>query len=903
MPPAAAADAVVPGRRDHRDRSSGSSWSSRSSRATTSASRTTCEGEDPRVGADRRARDRAVRQGLGAGPRPEQVPGLPGRARRSIDGLQAPRGGTTTAPRTEGLRPRAAVRRGGHALALGTAVPHRDDRHRHPRHPRRLRGDGRLDRDAGRRPGARRAARVRPGVLAVPHHLAARGRRRRRLERRPRPARAARSPACCCSRGGLVVAGTATSFGALLVGRAVSGLGGGLQVVTLYVVVAAVYPQRLQPRVFGAISAAWVLPARARAAGRRLARDAGVLARGVPRWCRRWLCCPCRRSGPGPGDPPRRSGRRPDDGRTTGRTTGRTRAGAGRRRPGPAAAGCAVRAVRTPSSRSRRGAELGGLRGSRTGAAGSARACSSGACRAAAVPAVPVVLGGLLVAAEHPGLLPRRDAAAGPGPGQPGRRAGRCSPAPSSAPRRSCRSCSSRSAGLSPALAGVGADRRGGRLVRRVVAAGPQLGLPLSRTRCSPVGGAVVGVGRSRCSRHAARRGPGLGACRSSGPSPAPGWGWRCRARACSPCGCRAPGEEGRNSAALQIGDALGSVLGIGVAGAIFAAMHTAQGERRRRLRAPVGRARRRRRLLARSSAAGSRTRRGRRCRCDVAHRPGRRAVLAAGVPRPGPARHASRSPVSRPGGLARSRPRERRGSGAGAEPHGRRDRAVSAPRHASAAAASHLPPAFPERAAVGHRGQAARLAAGGARRLPALRPRATSSRSPRPAPARRRSRCGSPPSCSSAAPCSGSPWSARPSTSRGSGRTPRTGSGSGWTRPSRNSQGAHGRALRRRRRHLRAGRDAGRCCTGPAPRRPAPWSSSTRSTTAATRCRWGDAVRDAFEPAARRLALTGTPFRSDTSPIPFVEYEAGRDGRPPLAGPTTPTATATRCATASSGR
>jgi superfamily II DNA or RNA helicase len=41
----------------------------------------------------------------------------------------------------------------------------------------------------------------------------------------------------------------------------------------------------------------------------------------------------------------------------------------------------------------------------------------------------------------------------------------------------------------------------------------------------------------------------------------------------------------------------------------------------------------------------------------------------------------------------------------------------------------------------------------------------------------------------------------------------------------------------------------------------------------------WGDAVREAFEPAARRLALTGTPFRSDTSPIPFVQYEAGLDG------------------------
>jgi len=40
----------------------------------------------------------------------------------------------------------------------------------------------------------------------------------------------------------------------------------------------------------------------------------------------------------------------------------------------------------------------------------------------------------------------------------------------------------------------------------------------------------------------------------------------------------------------------------------------------------------------------------------------------------------------------------------------------------------------------------------------------------------------------------------------------------------------------------------------------------------------WGDAIRVAFEPAARRLALTGTPFRSDTSPIPFVRYEMGED-------------------------
>src|SRR5699024_11692739 len=41
----------------------------------------------------------------------------------------------------------------------------------------------------------------------------------------------------------------------------------------------------------------------------------------------------------------------------------------------------------------------------------------------------------------------------------------------------------------------------------------------------------------------------------------------------------------------------------------------------------------------------------------------------------------------------------------------------------------------------------------------------------------------------------------------------------------------------------------------------------------------WGDAVREACEPAVSRLSLTGTPFRSDDNPIPFVEYERRPDG------------------------
>ncbi|WP_425574905.1 DEAD/DEAH box helicase [Nocardioides fonticola] len=43
----------------------------------------------------------------------------------------------------------------------------------------------------------------------------------------------------------------------------------------------------------------------------------------------------------------------------------------------------------------------------------------------------------------------------------------------------------------------------------------------------------------------------------------------------------------------------------------------------------------------------------------------------------------------------------------------------------------------------------------------------------------------------------------------------------------------------------------------------------------------WGEGVREAFEPASRRLTLTGTPFRSDINPIPFVTYAPGEDGVP----------------------
>ena len=41
----------------------------------------------------------------------------------------------------------------------------------------------------------------------------------------------------------------------------------------------------------------------------------------------------------------------------------------------------------------------------------------------------------------------------------------------------------------------------------------------------------------------------------------------------------------------------------------------------------------------------------------------------------------------------------------------------------------------------------------------------------------------------------------------------------------------------------------------------------------------WGEGIREAFGDATRRLALTGTPFRSDDSPIPFVTYAPDSQG------------------------
>lgn len=59
---------------------------------------------------------------------------------------------------------------------------------------------------------------------------------------------------------GLLVAGAAQQMWHLLGGRVVQGLGSGLLITALYVVIGEQFPAGLRPKVFGAMSSAWVVP-------------------------------------------------------------------------------------------------------------------------------------------------------------------------------------------------------------------------------------------------------------------------------------------------------------------------------------------------------------------------------------------------------------------------------------------------------------------------------------------------------------------------------------------------------------------------------------------------------------------------------------------------------------------
>jgi MFS family permease len=59
---------------------------------------------------------------------------------------------------------------------------------------------------------------------------------------------------------GLVIDGTAPSMAVFLVGRALQGLGGGALIVAVYVMVARVFPEERRGSVFAVMSGAWVVP-------------------------------------------------------------------------------------------------------------------------------------------------------------------------------------------------------------------------------------------------------------------------------------------------------------------------------------------------------------------------------------------------------------------------------------------------------------------------------------------------------------------------------------------------------------------------------------------------------------------------------------------------------------------
>lgn len=60
---------------------------------------------------------------------------------------------------------------------------------------------------------------------------------------------------------GAVVAGLAPGMTALIVARGVQGLGGGALIVAAYVLIARAYPEDLRPKAFSLMAAAWVVPA------------------------------------------------------------------------------------------------------------------------------------------------------------------------------------------------------------------------------------------------------------------------------------------------------------------------------------------------------------------------------------------------------------------------------------------------------------------------------------------------------------------------------------------------------------------------------------------------------------------------------------------------------------------
>ena len=145
------------------------------------------------------------------------------------------------------------------------------------------------------------------------------------------------------------------------------------------------------------------------------------------------------------------------------------------------------------------------------------------------------------------------------------------------------------------------------------------------------------------------------------------------------------------------------------------------------------------------------------------------------------------------------------------------------------------------------------------------------------PAPARRPSRCGSPASCSTRGSSTGSP-SSRPRAPQGQWADAAHRAGialdpglGGSRRGGRRSSPDRRDVCRRGRPALPLPRGHRELQHARHPRPEIHHAGDART--------WGEAVAECFAPARRRLALTGTPFRSDDNLIPFVRYEELPDG------------------------
>ncbi len=134
-------------------------------------------------------------------------------------------------------------------------------RHRHRHDDVRVRGHRRRDCDAGRRPRPRRARRLRLGLQRLHGRVTGGDGGGGGVVRPVGPAPGAAHRRLAVRRSARSSRVLAWSMPVLVPARLVQGLGGGLAIVAVYVVIGRQYPDDLRPKAFALLAAAWVLPA------------------------------------------------------------------------------------------------------------------------------------------------------------------------------------------------------------------------------------------------------------------------------------------------------------------------------------------------------------------------------------------------------------------------------------------------------------------------------------------------------------------------------------------------------------------------------------------------------------------------------------------------------------------